>query len=182
VFRKRTYGAFRRRTTLLRRRPSPTRNHPRQRVPRSAPNSARAALGQTCFEHRVTAPLDIAINPSCNRGKHHNSAIGIVAHKLARRVHAVLKQQAVSGSEEALYRFRRPDAGTKLTQADAVAYVRANYPSKTERARREKAAPNFPKTGSPEGATKGSVPAPPTEPLPARHSCGKHQEKLVDSP
>lgn len=116
------------------------------------------------------------------RGKHHNSAIGIVAHKLARHVYAVLKQQAVSGSEEALYRFRRPDDGTKLTEADAVAYVRANYPSKTERARREKAARNFPKTGSPEGATKGSVPAPPTEALPARHSCGKYQEKLVDSP
>jgi transposase len=116
------------------------------------------------------------------RGKHHNSAIGIVAHKLARRIYAVLKQRASRPAARSPYRLRQPDNGTELSEKQALEYVRTNYPSKSERARREKAARDFPKTGSPEGATKGSCAAPPTPSVATLSSCGNPREQPVVSP
>lgn len=135
---------------------------PGQRMTKAGADLIKQYLFLAAETARLRDPeLAASYAAAINRGKHHNSAIGIVAHKLARRIYAVLKQHAARGAQCASYRFRRPDDGAELSKPDALDYVRTNYPSKAERARREKAARNFPKTGSPEGATTGSVPAPP---------------------
>lgn len=114
------------------------------------------------------------------RGKHHYSAVVIVGHKLARRIYAVLKQHATQPSERSAYRFRQPGNGTELSKQEALEYVRAHYPSKAERARREKAARNIPSTGSPEGATKGTGAAPPERAVAAHRACGNPEEQSVE--
>jgi transposase len=113
------------------------------------------------------------------RGKHHNSAVAIVAHKLARCIYALLKQHAADGARACTYRLRRPGDRAELSAPEAIEYIQANYPSKAERARREKAARNLPRTGSPNGATKGSNSAPPATPVPAVEGCGKPQGEIV---
>src|SRR5258706_10118879 len=116
------------------------------------------------------------------RGKHHYTAIVIVAHKLARRIYAVLKLHAEVPSE-ARYRLRRPDNGIELSKKEALDHVRTFYPSKAERARKAKAAQAVPaETGSSEDATNGISAAPPTTPLPMTHACAKPDDQPVVNP
>jgi transposase len=117
------------------------------------------------------------------RGKHHYCATVIVAHKLARRIYAVLKLHAQTPSEATRYRLRHPNDGTELSKKEALDHVRTFYPSKAERARKAKAAQAVPAdTGSPEDATKGISTTPPTTPLPTNRACAKPDDQLVRNP
>ena len=101
-----------------------------------------------------------------SRGKHHYSAVIIVAHKLVRRVYALLKQRA-SGATQIRYEMRSPD-GRVLDTDEARAYIAEHFPSKASKQARERA-PQATRqmgtmsqgTGSSEDATKAVVTAVP---------------------
>jgi hypothetical protein len=98
----------------------------------------------------------------------------------ARTVRLCAAQETRGGwSPASTYRLRRPGDRAELSAPEAIEYIQANYPSKAERARREKAARNLPRTGSPKGATKGSTSAPPATPVLAVEGCGKPQGEIV---
>ena len=155
---------------------------PGQRMTKAGANLIKQYLFLAAETARLRDPeLAATYAAAIARGKHHNSAVAIVAHKLARCIYALLKQHAADRGRAATYRLRRPDDGVELSEAQALEFVRANFPSKAERARIKKAARNLPRAGSPEGATKGSKPAPPAMPLPTPAGCGKPQDQIVVS-
>lgn len=84
-------------------------------------------------------------------GKHHTSAVVIVAHALARRIYAVLKLRSAArrARSEGLptneipvveYIYRHPQTGRKITREEARLYLLEHYPSKKERANTKKKA------------------------------------------
>lgn len=105
------------------------------------------------------------------RGKHHYSAVIIVAHKLVRRVYALLKARA-AGVKDVSYQLRRPD-GAAIASEEARAYIAEHFPSKSAKAA-GKRAPQAARqtgtmsqeTGSSEDATKAVVAAVPTDLVP----------------
>jgi len=117
-------------------------------------------------------------------GKHHNEAVAIVAHKLVRKLYALLKLRAERRRALAeaqpdkppppavVYRLIDPASGTPLSRRQARAYISTRFPSK---AKRRAAAATSQKTGSPKGATKVSTATPPTTFLPDLAICGKSQ-------
>lgn len=156
---------------------------PGQRMTKAGADLIKQYLFLAAERARLEDPeLAAAYARAVARGKHHYSAVVVVAHKLARHVYAVLKHRTALPSERSAYRLRQPEDGKELTQSQAREYVRTRYPSKAERARREKAARNIPGTGSPEGATNGSGPTPPAPPLPTEAPCAKADEQPVVSP
>jgi transposase len=96
------------------------------------------------------------------RGKHHYSAVIIVAHKLVRRVYALLRARA-AGAADVLYQMRRPD-GTTISAEQARAVIVELFPTKTAKDARKRA-PHTARqmgtlsqdTGSSEDATKAVV-------------------------
>jgi transposase len=105
------------------------------------------------------------------RGKHHFSAVIIVAHKLVRRVYAVLKARA-AGAADVRYQMRRPD-GTAVTADEARRYIAEHFPSKAVKDARKRAPQTArqtgtvsQETGSSEDATKAVVDAVPTNLVP----------------
>ncbi len=103
------------------------------------------------------------------RGKHHFSAVIIVAHKLVRRVYAILKARAAG--KPACYQVRRPD-GVVVDAAEARAYIAEHFPSKAVKETRKRAPQTVgptgtvSQTGSSEDATKAVEAAMPTSLLP----------------
>jgi len=120
------------------------------------------------------------------RGKHHDSVIVIVAHQLARRIYAVLKQRAASrrhtsdaASEPARYKLRHSADGAELTKAEARDYVRKHYPSKHQQ-QKEKAAQIAPaNSGSSEDAAIRMRPTSPATALASIATCGNPAESAV---
>ena len=157
---------------------------PGQRMTKAGADLIKQYLFLAAERARLDDPeLAATYARAVDRGKHHYSAIVIVAHKLARRIYAVLKHRATQPDQPTAYRLRRPDDAQELTRLQAREYVRSQYPSKAERARREKAAArNIPGTGSPEGATNGSGPTPLAPPLPATTPCANTDEQTVATP
>lgn len=87
---------------------------------------------------RIDPTLAATYQSAVDRGKHHISAVVVVAHKLIRRVYAVLKTRAAARAGapvEPRYRLERPD-GAALTRDEARDYVDEHFPSKAVRARR----------------------------------------------
>jgi transposase len=131
------------------------------------------------------------------RGKHHYSAVIIVAHKLVRRIYALLKQrhaQRVAANADApvSYRLRSLDDGAPLTHAQARDYVKARFPSKSARAAAAAAAKRAARpalqtgsmpqtTGSSEDATNGDAGAPPTTSVAVWETCGKPVAQAVNN-
>lgn len=105
------------------------------------------------------------------RGKHHYSAVIIVAHKLVRRVYALLKARAV-GAADVRYQMRRPD-GTAISPEQARLFVAELFPTKAAK-EAHKRAPQTARqmgtlsqdTGSSEDAAKAVVAVVPTPSLP----------------
>lgn len=101
-------------------------------------------------------------NHAVARGAHHYKAVVVVAHKLARRVYALLRQRSAARAGVAAdprYLLRRLDDGAELTKAEAHEYVREHYPSKAQRALREKAVRSAPvDSGSSEDAAIRAAP------------------------
>lgn len=105
------------------------------------------------------------------RGKHHYSAVIIVAHKLVRRVYALLKLRA-AGATEIRYEMRTPD-GRTIDVDEARRYIADHFPSKATKEARKRAPQTARQagtvsqgTGSSEDATKAVVAAMPTPSLP----------------
>jgi transposase len=105
------------------------------------------------------------------RGKHHYSAVIIVAHKLVRRVYALLKARA-AGTADVRYQMRRPD-GTVIDADQARAFIAEHFPTKAAKEARKRAPQPTQHTGtvsreagSSEDATKAVVSAVPTSLLP----------------
>jgi transposase len=154
---------------------------PGQRITKGGSNLIKQYLFLAAETARLREPaLAATYATAISRGKHHNSAIVIVAHKLARAIYALLKRRRADGGP-ATYHLRRPADGSELSETQAVEFVREHFPSKAELARRTKAARKLPETGSPEGATKGMQSAPPPRALPALTGCGNTQERAVVS-
>jgi transposase len=98
------------------------------------------------------------------RGKHHYSAVIIVAHKLVRRVYALLKARA-AGVADVHYQMRRPD-GTAVTANEARTVIAEQFPTKAAKDARKRAPQTARQTGtvsqgtgSSEDATKAVVAA-----------------------
>jgi transposase len=105
------------------------------------------------------------------RGKHHYSAVIIVAHKLVRRVYALLKLRA-TGATDVHYQMHRPD-GTNISTEEARAVIVEQFPSKAAKEARKRAPQTTRQkgtlsqdTGSSEDATKAVVAAVPTNLVP----------------
>jgi hypothetical protein len=102
-------------------------------------------------------------------------AVIIVAHKLVRRIYALLRQRAAvqAGAAEApMYRLQRPD-GTALTTSEARTWVAEQYPTKRSKAMHPKGTAgdvrrtrSVPQEGSSEDATKPSRLPPPDSLVP----------------
>lgn len=104
------------------------------------------------------------------RGKHHYSAVIIVAHKLVRRVYALLRARAAGA--EVHYQMRRPD-GSAIAADEARAVIVEQFPPKATKDARKRAPQTARQTGtmsqdtgSSEDATKAVVAAVPTELVP----------------
>jgi transposase len=113
------------------------------------------------------------------RGKHHDSVIVIVAHQLARRIYAVLKQRAAYRSasshappQPARYKFRHPVDATELTKHQARDYVRKHYPSKSQQQKAKTAQTAPASSGSSEDATIRMRSTPPATPVASPATCG----------
>ena len=105
------------------------------------------------------------------RGKHHYSAVIIVAHKLVRHVYALLKARA-AGVADVRYQRRAPD-GTAVSANQARTIIAAQFPSKAAKDARKRAPQTARQkgtmsqgTGSSEDATKAVVAAVPTTLVP----------------
>jgi hypothetical protein len=105
------------------------------------------------------------------RGKHHYSAVIIVAHKLVRRVYALLKLRA-AGAPEIRYEMRGPN-GRVLNADEARACIAEHFPSKAVKHARKRALQTERQTGtvsqgsgSSEDATKAVVAAVPKNLVP----------------
>lgn len=105
------------------------------------------------------------------RGKHHYSAVIIVAHKLVRRVYAVLKARA-AGAADVRYEMRRPD-GTAISPEQARVLIAETFPSKAAKDAHKRAPQTARQmgtlsqdTGSSEDAAKAVVAVVPTPSLP----------------
>ena len=101
------------------------------------------------------------------RGKHHYSAVIVVAHKLVRRVYALLKARA-AGVSDVHYQLRGPD-GAAITVDEARAVIAERFPTKAVKEARKRAPQTArqtgtmsQETGSSEDATKAVVAAVPT--------------------
>jgi transposase len=105
------------------------------------------------------------------RGKHHYSAVIVVAHKLVRRVYALLKLRA-AGIADVRYQMRQPD-GTAITADEARTVIAERFPAKAVKNARKRA-PQAVRptgtlsqdTGSSEDATKAVVAAVPMDLVP----------------
>jgi hypothetical protein len=136
------------------------------------------------------------------RGKHHDAAVIAVAHKLVRRIYALLKLRAAARRAVAegrtppavAWRYTNPETGEVLTEAGARAWVQTHCPSKREKQRRS-AAPKMAgsaapqtssmaqglaaETGSSEDVTNEDRGVPPTDLVAEHGACGKPVDSAV---
>ncbi|MCP5042087.1 MAG: IS110 family transposase [bacterium] len=124
-------------------------------------------------------------------GKHHFVALVIVAHKLIRKIYALLKLRA--DAKDATYRLVDPDGAT-LTRQQARHHVAERFPSKAKQSKQKRAtqddrtktataAPQL--SGSPEDATTESTTVTATTsltPTPRERKHAKRAQKNVASP
>jgi transposase len=161
-------------------RQSGDKDKPRQRLTKGGPNLLKQYVFLAAETARRNDPeLAATYDRAIARGKHHFSAVMTVAHKLVRRIYAVLKLRAaargaleqgrpVEQVPQVTYRRINLDDGTALSATEARAYVSARFPTKAARATAttKKAAPVSHSTGSSKDATNGTVTAPPTHVVP----------------
>jgi transposase len=166
---------------------------PRQRLTKGGHNLLKQYLFLAAEVARRSDPeLAAAYARAIARGKHHYSAVIIVAHKLVRRIYGLLKALAAAraaGVALPTYRLQRPDGGEALTKAEARAYVAKHFPSKAAKEAAKRAAQAAPQTrtlphgtGSSEDATKAVAAARSEEELADRAPCGKSEDNPVTNP
>jgi len=124
------------------------------------------------------------------QGKTHNSAAIIVAHKLVRKIYAVLRRRAERHRDQAAgvaaehlpvveYLYRDPQTGQVISRQQAKAIIDARFPSKRQQlAAKRTARQTSPVSGSPKDAAKG-IAAAPSQALPNSTPCGQSVDNLV---
>jgi transposase len=159
---------------------------PRQKLTKGGHNLLKQYMFLAAETARRADPtLAATYDHAIARGKHHYSAVIIVAHKLVRRVYALLRDRAAAragGADAPHYRLQRPD-GTALDRAGARAWVAEQYPSKRTNAAGKRTPGDVrqtrskPQEGSSEDATRAVTLPTPTdvvaEPPTAEKSVGK---------
>jgi transposase len=146
---------------------------------------------------RQDPELAVAYERILARGKHHYAAVIAVAHKLVRRIYALLKLRAaarravVEGRTppQVEWRYANPETGEVLTPAEARAWVNEHCPSKREKQRRQaapkKAVNAAPRTssvaqeGSSEDVAKEDRGVPPTDLVAKLPACEKPVDNAV---
>lgn len=145
---------------------------PRQALTKGGQNLLKKYLFLAAETARRKDPeLAATYERAIARGKHHYSAVIIVAHKLVRRVYALLKLRAADGAD-VHYQLRRPD-GTAITAAEARVVIAEQFPTKAIKEARKRAPQTARQTGtvsqdpgSSEDATKAVVAAVPMSLVP----------------
>jgi transposase len=138
------------------------KDKPRQRMTKGGPNLLKKYMFLAADVARRCDPeLAMTYERALAKGKHHFVAIVIVAHKLVRRMYALLRLRAkarLSQPEQGdareaepgavRYRLVHPNDGSKLTRKQARAYINEHFPPKRARtsnnnspARKRKTAP-----------------------------------------
>lgn len=169
---------------------------PRQRLTKGGP----ALLKQYLFlaaetARRADPELAAAYDTAIARGKHHYAAVIVVAHKLLRKIFALLKLRAQwrraqrdgQPGPAVEYRYIDPETGVVLSADEARAMVQVRHPSKSTKAKaaaarraKKRAAEAKPQsTGSSEDVTNVVRGAPPTEVLPEPAACAKTGAQAV---
>ncbi len=177
---------------------------PRQRLTKGGPTLLKQYLFLAAETARRHDPeLAYVYERALGRGKHHYDAVCIVAHKLLRKVYALLKlrEQARAAraegqtAPEVAYRLVRPDTGESVTAEQARRWIGEHCPSKTEKLRRNakkkmavEAEPQtsskaptgtLAQTGSSEDVTTEDFGAPPPKEVASLAAWGKPVDKPV---
>jgi transposase len=162
---------------------------PRQRMTKAGHNLLKQYVFLAAETARRNDPeLAATYEHAIARGKHHYSAVIIVAHQLVRRVYGLLKARAearAAGASAPTYRLQTPD-GQPLSKTEARSFVAKRFPSKAAKEAAKRAAQTAPRsrslprdTGSSEDATKAVAVALP-DPLVAELSaCEKSEDNSV---
>lgn len=170
---------------------------PRQRLTKGGPALLKQYLflaGETA--RRADPELAAAYDGAIARGKHHYAAVIIVAHKLLRKIFALLKlraqwRRARAGGQPGPvveYRYLDPQTGEVLTASEARALVQTRHPTKAAKAkaasarakkRAVEAAPQ-PK-GSSKDVTNVVEAPPPAALLPESAACAKTGAQAVSN-
>jgi len=164
---------------------------PRQRMTKGGHNLLKQYVFLAAETARRHDPeLAATYADAIARGKHHYSAVIIVAHKLVRRVYGLLKARAearAAGAPAPTYRLQRPD-GQPLSKADARSFVAKHYPSKAAKEAARRAAQAAPRsrtlprdTGSSEDAAKAVAAALPTALVAEPLACEKSEDNSVSN-
>jgi hypothetical protein len=162
------------------------KDKPRRHLTKAGPNLLKQYIFLAAdVARRYDPELAVTYARAVDKGKHHNEAVAIVAHKLVRKIYALLKLRAESrrtlaeaqpdkGPPAVVYRLVDPDSGTPLSRRQARAYINTRFPSKAQKRRAAEATSQ--KIGVTKGATKVSTATPPATLLPDLATCGKAQE------
>ncbi len=136
------------------------RDKPRRHMTKAGPNLLKQYIFLAADVARRCDPeLAVTYARAIDKGKHHNEAVAIVAHKLVRKIYALLKRRAQSRRALAeaqpdqepkavVYRLADPDSGAPLSRQQARAYISTHFPSKAKK-RAAAAAATSQKPGSP---------------------------------
>jgi len=164
---------------------------PGQRLTKGGPNLLKQYMflaAETARRYDPTAAAAYA--RATGAGKHHYSAVVIVAHKLVRKLYALMRQRArarraqLAGHDvpAVRYEYRLPHNDEVVTKAEARAYVRAQYPSKAAKARlKAEAAAGAPSVSgsSAKDATTGATDTPQLDYAATSSSCEQPMESPV---
>jgi transposase len=164
---------------------------PRQRLTKGGPSLLKQYLYLAAETARRCDPtLAATYDKALARGKHHYGAVCIVAHKLLRKIYALLKLRAAARSAQANgqptpvvhWDYVVPETGEVLTKREARAWVEVHFPSKArkQQAKRDKkAAEATPQVaGSSNDVTKVVDGAPPAAVLADVAPCENSGESL----
>ncbi len=138
------------------------KDKPRRHMTKAGPNLLKQYIFLAADVARRCDPeLAVTYARAIEKGKHHNEAVAIVAHKLVRKIYALLKRRAErrralaeaqpgKGPPAVVYRLLDPDSGKPLSRPQARAYISTHFPSKAKK--RAAAAATSQKPGSPKQA------------------------------
>jgi len=124
------------------------KDKPRQRITKGGPSVLKQYIFLAAEVARRNDPeLASTYQQASARGKHHFDAVIVVAHKLVRRIYALLRLRAQARRARAegqtaqqppavAYRLTSPANGTPLSRSQARAYVDAHFPPKSSKAKK----------------------------------------------
>jgi transposase len=166
-----------------------------QPMTKGGPNLAKQYIYLAAEVARRRDPeLAVTYRDALRRGKHHIDAVCVVAHRLLRKIYALLRLREVHrrdrGAPPARWRYVNPETGAHLSRRDAGAWIAEHCPSKAEQQRRDRAiaraadkvAAGTPGSGSPISDATTTQHRPPIGSLPRPTHCGEAVHNPVETP